>query len=47
MFDPNDPWFGNSNLKKSYPDGKCTGSDLEGHEQIDWIYANHGKYDLR
>ena len=32
VFDPNDPWFGNSNLKTSYPDGKCEGTDLEGHE---------------
>ncbi|CAD8085019.1 unnamed protein product [Paramecium sonneborni] len=47
IYDPNDPWFGNSNLKENYKDGTCTGTNLEGYEDIDWVYANHGKFDLR
>lgn len=47
VYDPNDPWFGNTNLRDNYKEGTCDGGDLTGFEDIDWVYANHGKYDLR
>lgn len=48
VYDPNDPWFGNSNLKRIYKDGKCDGEfPSDEVEEIDWIYANHAKLDLR
>lgn len=48
VFDPNDPWFGNSNLKRIYGENKCDGDFSENEiEDVDWIYANHAKLDLR
>ncbi|CAD8185836.1 unnamed protein product [Paramecium octaurelia] len=48
QYDPTDPWFGNSNLKRIYENGKCDFPFPEEEiEEIDWIYANHAKLDLR
>lgn len=48
VFDPSDPWFGNSNLRRIYDKGDCDGDFPEGEiEDVDWIYANHAKLDLR
>ncbi|CAD8189747.1 unnamed protein product [Paramecium pentaurelia] len=47
LYNPKDPWFGNSNLRESYPNGVCEGTDLIGQEDIDWIYPKHGAHDLR
>ncbi|CAD8071160.1 unnamed protein product [Paramecium primaurelia] len=47
IYDPRDPWFGNSNLRELYPNGVCEGTHLRGSTDIDWIYAKHGAYDLR
>ncbi|CAK77664.1 unnamed protein product (macronuclear) [Paramecium tetraurelia] len=47
IYDPSDPWFGNSNLRDLYPNKICEGTQLKGSQEIDWIYAKHGAYDLR
>ncbi|CAD8101580.1 unnamed protein product [Paramecium primaurelia] len=47
IFDPNDPWFGNTNLKELYKDGVCTEFPESKSEEVDWIFANHSKLDLR
>lgn len=48
VFDPNDPWFGNSNLRDIYFDDKCNGDFPDDKvEEVDWIFAKHSKLDLR
>lgn len=42
MYNPNDPYFGNSILASSVLSGKCPDAT-----PIDWIYTRHAHFDLR
>lgn len=42
MYNPNDPYFGNSILANSVIGGKCPDT-----VPIDWIYTKHAHFDLR
>ncbi|CAK59780.1 unnamed protein product (macronuclear) [Paramecium tetraurelia] len=47
VYDPQDPWFGNTNLKEIFQDGTCTEFPESEVKEVDWIFANHSKLDLR
>lgn len=46
VYNPTDPYFGNSNLAEKY-NGRCPNAGDKDYELLDWVYNVHAAQDLR